>query len=275
MGYGYSLTLHQIAYLLDHFYAGVSLRKLKRLFRALYGIPISEATILRRILYWIPLVDDALAYNIEKGGDNFDFKFGDIWETDETFFPMGQSELALMITRDLKTAFIVGRNIGPSVTIEAVTVEFRNAKATAKKSPAELRCDGLTRVYEPARKAGFGAETKLSVFMKDDKRGKNSSIEGCNSVFKARFNSMKSLHSKEKSHIIVTGAIINYNFVDPSPSLNGMTPAEVALSKVPIDGVHSWLPLLKLASEQLKLVKGKRRETPKLKDSTLVRFLNW
>lgn len=272
MGYGYNLTLQQIAYLLDHFYAGISLRKLKRLFRALFGIPISEATILRRILYWIPLVDEALAYNIEKGGGNFDFNFGDIWETDEMFFPMGKTELALMVTRDLKTGFDVGYNIDYPVTIQAVTIEFRNAKSTAKKSPAELRCDGLN-VYEPACKAVFGNGTKLSVFKKDDKRGKNTAIEGHNGVFKARFNAMKSLHSKNKSHIIIKGMIIDYNFVNPSPSLNEMTPAEVALNKKPIDGIHSWLGLLKLAVDYRKTEAGKKiTKRPKSRDSTLDQF---
>ena len=270
MGYGYDLTLQQIAYLIDHFYAGVSLRKLKRLFRALYGIPISEATILRRILYWVQAVDEALIYYIAKGGDDFDFKFGDRWETDEMFFPMGKTKLALMVARDLKTGFDVGYNIDYPVTIEAVKIEFKNAKTTAKKCPIELRCDGLN-VYEPAAREVFGNETKLSVQVKDDKRGKNSAIEGHNGVFRARFNAMKSLHSKEKSHIIIKGAIINYNFVDPSPSLNEMTPAEVALNKKPIDGMHSWLTLLKL-TVSYKKIEGKKRKRSKLMNSTLDQF---
>jgi len=169
--YGYKFTLKQYAYLLDHFYAGVSLRKLRRTFRALFGTPISEATILRRIIYWIPLIEEALAYNIEKGGDGFDFRFGDRWETDETHFPIKKGELVLMVTRDLTTGFDVGINIGFSVTIEAVKVEFQNAKLTAKKSPSELRCDGLN-VYEPAALAVFGSGTKLSVFKKRIKEEK-------------------------------------------------------------------------------------------------------
>ena len=173
MGYGYSLTLQQIAYLLDHFYAGVSLRKLKRLFRAFYGIPISEATILRRILFWVPAVDEALSYNIEKGGGNFDFKFGDRWETDEMFFPMGKLELALMIVRDSKTGFDIGVNIDFSVTIKGVTIAFKNAKLTAKKSPIELRCDGLN-VYQPAAKEAFGNDNQLSIQKKEDKGEKRS-----------------------------------------------------------------------------------------------------
>lgn len=270
-GYGYKLTLKQYAYLLDHFYAGMSLRKLKRTFRALFGIPISEATILRRILYWIQIVDEALAYHIEKGGDNFDFKFGDKWETDEMFFPMRKKELSLMIVRDLKTGFDIGYNISNSVTIEAVKIEFKNAKNTAKKSPLELRCDGLN-VYEPASKEEFGNETKVSVHKKEDKRGKNSAIEGHNGVFKARFNSMKSLHSEEKSPIIIKGMIIDYNFVNPSPSLGDMTPAEVALNKKPIDGVRSWLSLLKLAVEYRKSVGVRKKKRAKPKDSTLDEF---
>jgi hypothetical protein len=136
-----------------------------------------------------------------------------------------------------------------------------------------LRCDGLN-VYEPAAKEVFGSNTKLSVHKKekDDPRGKNAAIEGHNGTFRTRFNAMKSLHSKEKSNIIIKGAVINYNFVDPSPSLGDMTPAEVALNKKPIDGVRSWFPLLKLAVEYRESVSTRKRKRTKTKDSTLDEF---
>ena len=269
---GYRLTLEQYAYLLDLFYAGVCLRKIARLFRAHHGLPISPATILRIILRWVTEVDETLAYYIQKSESGFDFKFGDLWETDEMFFAMGKSELALMVVRDLKSGFDIGINIDFPVTIEAVKIEFKNAKFTAKKNPVELRCDGLN-VYEPAAKAVFGKETKLSVFKRMNKMGQNQAIEGHNGVFRARFNSMKSLHSKEKSPIIIRGVVIDYNFVNPSPSFCDMTPAEVALNKKPIDGVHSWLTLLKLTVEYRKNISPKKRNRrSKPKDSTLDSF---
>jgi len=96
-------------------------------------------------------------------------------------------------------------------------------------------------------------------------------IEGHHSAFKPRFNAMKSLHSEEKSPIIIRGAVIDYNFVEVSPSLVDMTPAEAALNKKPIDGVRSWLWLLKLAVEYKNLVGGKK---PKPKDLLDYNFVN-
>ncbi len=270
---GYRLTLEQYAYLLDLFYAGICLRKLSRLFRAHYGIPISPATILRRILYWVKEVDEALTYYIEKGEYSFEFQFGDIWETDEMFLRLGKNELALMVVRDLKTGFDVGINIDYPVTIEAVKVAFRNAVDTAKKSPVEVRCDGLP-VYDQAAKDVFGTKTKLSVYKREDDRGQNQAIEGHNGVFRVRFNAMKSLHSKEKSPLIIKGLVIDYNFVNPSPSLSDMTPAEVALNKKSIDGKHSWFLLLKLAIDYKKNISPKKRNRrSKSKDSTLDSFV--
>jgi len=270
---GYRLTLEQYAYLLDLFYAGMCLRKISRLFRAHYGIPISPATILRRILYWVEAVDEALPYYIEKGEYGFEFQFGDIWETDEMFFKLRKNELALMVVRDLKTGFDLGINIDYPVTIETVKIAFKNAVAMAKKSPVEVRCDGLP-VYDKAVKDACGPKTKLSVYKREGDMGQNQAIEGHNGVFRARFNAMKSLHSKEKSPLIIKGVVIDYNFVNPSPSLCDMTPAEVALNKKSIDGKHSWLPLIKLAIDYKKNISPKKRnKRSKPKDSTLDSFV--
>ncbi len=270
---GYRLTLEQYAYLLDLFYAGMCLRKISRLFRAHYGIPISPATILRRILYWVEAVDEALPYYIEKGEYGFEFQFGDIWETDEMFFKLRKNELALMVVRDLKTGFDLGINIDYPVTIETVKIAFKNAVAMAKKSPVEVRCDGLP-VYDKAVKDACGPKTKLTVNKREGDMGQNQAIEGHNGVFRARFNAMKSLHSKEKSPLIIKGVVIDYNFVNPSPSLCDMTPAEVALNKKSIDGKHSWLPLIKLAIDYKKNISPKKRsKRSKPKDSTLDSFV--
>ena len=103
---GYKLTLKQSAFILDVFYAGLSLRKISQIFRATYGLPLSPATILRRILWWVTDVDIAITYFLEKGEPNFKLDVGNIWEIDEMYFPYKKGKLLLIIVRDLKTTFV-------------------------------------------------------------------------------------------------------------------------------------------------------------------------
>jgi hypothetical protein len=270
---GYRLTLKQLALIIDLFYAGVCMRKISRIFRAHYGIPTSPATILRRILYWVEEVDGALIHLLERGGLG-EFLFGDVWEIDEMYLKLRSGELALIIVRDLKTGFDLGWNLTYPVTTESVKITLEKAKATAKKCPLELRCDGLP-VYDAAARGVFGNQTTLSIHKRIGKMGQNQAQEGHNGTFRARFNAMKSLHSREKSPIIVNGLIIDYNFVNPSPALSDMTPAEVAQNRKPVDERRSWLMLLEHAVSYKKSVHDPQKTDRRVKNgnSTLDRFL--
>jgi len=262
---GYKLNLKQTGFILDLFYAGLSLRKVCQQFRNTYGLPLSPATILRRVLCWVKDVDEALTYFMERGEQGFELQLGDTWEIDELHIPMNKKSLALIVVRDLKTAFDVGVNSADTVTSDAVKIALARAKAVAHKCPPELRCDGLS-VYESAVRAVFGDRTKLSVHRRVRKEGQNQSIEGHNGVLRSRLNVMRSLHSKEKSSIIVKGLIINYNFVAPSSVLLDKTPSEQAFGKS-ADGIHSWYTLLELAEDYKKMVLknvAKRMNVPAL-----------
>jgi hypothetical protein len=271
---GYKLTLEQSAFILDLFYAGLSLRKISQIFRARYGLPLSPATILRRILQWVTDVDIAITYFLEKGENGFELDVGDIWEIDEMYFPYKRGKLLLIIVRDLKTAFVLGAILAYTVTSEAVKNALIAAKAVAHKCPLELRCDGLP-VYDGAVKDVFGSSTKLSVHKRVGKMGQNQSMEGSNGVFRNRFKAMRSLHSAEKSPIIMRGLVIDNNWVRYSTVLFGRTPAELALKKEPIDGKHSWLMLLELAEYYKRNIANLRKRSGTFKggNSTLDPFL--
>lgn len=218
-------------------------------------------------------VDEALVHFM-KNGELGEFKFGDTWEIDEMYLRIKREEIALIIVRDLKTGFDLGWNLAFPVTIESVKVALEKAKATAKMCPSELRCDGLA-VYDAAVKGVFGHQTSLSVHKRIGRMGQNQAQEGHNGTFRARFNAMKSLHSSEKSPIIVKGLIIDYNFVNPSPALCDMTPTEVAQGKKPIDERRSWLMLLEYVMKYRKSVCNSQKTDRGVKNgnSTLDRFL--
>lgn len=273
---GYKLTLEQDAFILDLFYAGLSLRRIAQIFRNRYGLPLSPATILRRILCWVKDVDEALTYFMERGERGFELQLGDTWEIDELYVKLREKRLPLIVVRDLKTTFDVGTNLAETVTSDAVKTALIRAKAVAHKCPLELRCDGLP-VYEGAVRDVFGNSTKLSIHRRVRKEGQNQSIEGHNAAFRSRLKVMRSLHSKDKSPIVVKGLIIDYNFVRPSSVLVDMTPAERAFSKRTIDGKHSWFTLLELAESYRKTILNMRKRkgnSRSSRNSTLDPFLN-
>jgi len=212
---------------------------------------------------------------MEKGEYGFELRVGDIWEVDEMHFPYKKRKLPLIIVRDLKTAFDLGANLAYTVTSDAVKSALIAAKAIAHKCPLELRCDGLP-VYDSAVRDVFGTCTKLSTHKRVGRMGQNQSMEGHNSVFRTRFKAMRSLHSDEKSSIIMRGLVIDNNFVRCSTVLFGMTPAELALNKKPIDGKHSWLMLIELAEYYRRNTANLRKRGAAFKggNSTLDPFLN-
>lgn len=273
---GYKLTLEQIAFILDLFYAGLSLRRVSQIFRNRYGLPLSPATILRRILYWVRDVDEAITYFMENGERGFELQLGDMWEIDELYVKLGEKSLPLIVVRDLKTTFDVGTNLAETITSDAVKIALTRAKAVAHKCPLELRCDGLP-VYEGAVRDVFGSSTKLSIHRRVRKEGQNQSIEGHNTAFRSRLKVMRSLHSEDKSPIILKGLIIDYNFVRPSSVLVDVPPVERALSKSTIDGKHSWFALLELAESYKKTVLNVRHRKRNFRsgwDSTLDVFFS-
>lgn len=273
---GYKLTLEQSAFILDLFYAGLSLRKISQIFRARYGRPLSPATILRRILCWVKDVDIAITYFLEKGEPGFELDVGDIWEIDEMHLPYKRGKLPFIVVRDLKTGFDLWAILAYTVTSDAIKTALIAAKAIAHKCPLELRCDGLP-VYDSAVRDVFGSSTKLSIHKRVGKMGQNQSMEGHNGVFRTRFKAMRSLHSEEKSPIIMRGLVIDNNWVRYSTVLFGRTPVELALNKKPIDGKHSWLMLLELAEYYKRNTSNSRKLSGTFKggDSTLDPFFNF
>ncbi len=260
---GYKLTLDQIALILSLFYGGISLRRACTIFRENCGLPISPPTIFRHIVRRVEVVDETVMFLMKSKKLDFKLHTGDVWEIDEIYLKVREKSAPLIIVRDLKTSFFLGRNFVDSVTSRAVKVALTLAKNLAHKCPEELRCDGHAS-YKRAVRVVFKDKTKLTVHKREGKRGMNQSIEGTFSVLRGRLRSMRSLHSLARSPVIVKGLILDHNFVRPSVVLGNRTPAEMALRWKPLDGKGGWLFLLKLADYYAKgfLNSQKRKQRP-------------
>jgi len=254
---GYRLTLSDIAYILDGFYGGWSLREISTNFRRRFHLPISPSTILRRTAYWIKTMDEAVAYFVETGKPvrihgrkkqlGFKLHFGDFWEIDEIYLSVKDTNLPLIVVRDLKTAFIIVAVLAETATYKAIKQALVFAKASARKYPAEIRGDGYP-AYPRAVRAVFRGRTDFALHKRVGRMGMNQSIEGTFSTLRSWLKKRRGLHSMNLSPIIVKGLILYHNFVRVSEVLGGKTPAEVTLHWQPIDPtVGGWYFLLGLA----------------------------
>ena len=267
---GYKLALGHIAYILDGFYGGWSLRRISTNFRGRFGLPISPPTILRRMVYWVKIMDEAVTYFVKmgktvhvpckKGKIGFKLQFGDVWEIDETYLKLEDKRLPLIVVRDLKTGFIIVAVLAKVASYKAIKEALALAKAFGRKCPVELRSDGYA-AYRRAVRVVFKGKTKLTVHKRIRRMGMNQSIEGTFSTLKSRLRGMRSLHSIESSPIIVKGLILDYNFVRVSEVLGGKTPAETALHWQPIDcTAGGWYFLLGLAKYYKRTVLGCKKQ---------------
>ena len=281
---GYRLTLGHIAYILDGFYGGWSLRRTSANFRRRFGLPISPPTILRRVADWVEIVDEAVAYFVKEGKSvrihgekrqfGFKLQFGDVWEIDEIYLPVEDKDLPLIVVRDLKTVFIIVANLAETPNYEATKQTLAFAKAFVRKYPVEIRGDG-NPAYPRAVRVVFRGKTKFTVHKRVGRMGMNQSIEGSFSTLRSRLKAMRSLHSMNLSPIIVKGVILDYNFVRVSEVLGGKTPAEMALRWQLIDcTVGGWSFLLGLAKYYKRTVLGcKKRGANSVNQSSLDPFL--
>ena len=257
---GYTLTLFQEADIVSRFFGGEPLRRIALDFRNAFGLPMSSPTILRRVWETVKTVDSTVKYLMKtertRTGQQHKSGFvpvlGDTWEIDEVYIPLGRKRFPLIVIKDLKTCFIVAAKLAKSATIKAVTEALICARETANKCPKELRGDGHPS-YKKAVKRAFGKKTMLIINKKIGKMGQDQSIEATfANAIRSRIKRMKSLHSWNKSPIIIKGLILDYNFARPCEALNGKTPAEAAMAWEPIDGKRGWHALLKMAKHYAK-----------------------
>lgn len=251
---GYDLTPFQHAYIIERFYGNTSLRRISFDFRNNFGLPISAATVLRRVVENTITASEVMEYlmktecigSTQKKSD-FIPVLGDIWEVDETSLPIGKERVPLIAVKDLKTCYFPAANLEKASTIETTARALICARDLARKCPVELRGDG-NPAYEKAVRLAFGRKTKLTINKKIGPMGQDQSIEGTfGASIKSWIKSKRSLHSWLISPIIVKGYILDYHFARPCEALCGQTPAEAAMAWNPLDGKRGWPALLQLA----------------------------
>jgi hypothetical protein len=164
---GYELTLHQMTYIIERFFGGAPVRRIALDFRNKFGLPISAATILRRVVEMIKIVNATADYlmkieRTEAKQPRFGFTpvLEHIWEIDEIYLLFGRKNWPLIVFKDLKTCFIVAK-IAKSVTVQAVTQVLVCAREIANKCLNELRGDDHP-AYQRSVKRAFEKKNEVN-----------------------------------------------------------------------------------------------------------------
>lgn len=249
----YHLTPFHKSYILQSFYGKESLRRIAYNFRENFHLPISAATVLRRAVENTQIAYEGVEYLMKKEPllpsqteSDFSPRFGDIWEIDEIWLPLGKKNFPFIVVKDLKTCFFPAANLEKKSTVETTANVLISARELARKCPVELRGDG-NPAYQEAVKRVFGRKTTLIINKKTSKAGENKSIEATfGGSIRSWIKSKRSLHSWLISPIVLKGYILDYHFARPCEALCGQTPAKVTMDWNPLDGIRGWPALLQL-----------------------------
>ena len=231
-----------IATALDLYYEGLSLRKVARQIRKIFGVNIDHSTIWYWTQKYTPLVKDftqSLTPQTRKG----------IWHVDETWIKRKKEEGFWywdIIDRD--TRFIVGTHLSKHRYIKDAASVFTDGKRQFHDRPKMVICDGLPAYYKGLKKA-YGGMTVRDKIVFVQKAGiskkmpsNNNRIERYHNTIKDRTKIMRGMQNPLG---ILDGYTLHYNFIRTHMTLK-TTPAHISGIHLPFE--NGWSDLIRWAT---------------------------
>lgn len=248
-----------MAIALDLYFNGLSLRKVKRMLKKIYGKTVNESTIWRWIDKYSPMVKgftDALEPNVNNR-----------WHADETGIHV-KGELAWwwgIIDRDTK--YLVESHVGGRTRKDAHKL-FSRAKR-AHGVPRVIYHDGL-RSYDAVREVMFNDITdEVELSVRDDigirSPVNNNPIERLNSTLKQRLKVMRGLQNPQA---LLDMWQVHYNYMRPHQTLGGRTPAQASGLELPMNPNNGWGDLIKWSIHHHS---SRRKEIVFMKDGKVIK----
>jgi len=228
-----------ITLVLDLYFKGVSLRKIKDHLQQFYDLDIDHSTIYR----WTVRFTQVMNKYVEQ----FTPKVSDAWHIDEQMIKTNGKFAWSWNCIDEETRFLIANNITKERYVADARLIMQKAKETAKTNPEFIVTDGL-HAYNKAFKMEFPAwwrkDTKINhIRLKDlETHPNNNIIERFHGTFRERDKTMRGFKGQEK--IFAEGFRTYYNFIKQHQGLDGKTPSQVANIDLQLDR-NRWLSLLK------------------------------
>lgn len=241
-----------IAMALDLYFEGLSVRKVSRQLRRIFGVEVDPSSIWNWIQKYSRLVK---AYVDTLQAENL----GGEWHADETqIVSKGERDPWFWEVLDREIRFMVASHISTSRTDEDAVALFRQAKQRSRDKPRVIYVDGLgaynkgyTKNFWTMRKEG---RPKLTQKVGVSGKISNNPVERLHGTLKDRTKPIRGLGSNregsrykiETIRNVLKGWDVHYNFIRPHEALKGKTPAEAAGVRIELN--DGWGDLITFAT---------------------------
>jgi transposase-like protein len=230
---------HIIAFAMDLYYDGMSVRKIQRHIKYLFKVKVSYYAIHKWITKYSIL--------IKQYTDTLKADLSDIWHVDETVIKIKGQQKWFWEIIDAKTRFMVAEHLSNTRTIKDSTKLFMDAKKQAIKKPKIIYADGCFAYRKGFNKAFYDHHRTCNLIQNVGINGRvhQNKIERLHGTLKDMLRARRGLDSTTKTEAILDGWFVYYNFLRPHSALGGKTPAEAAGINLNLD--HRWESLIDLA----------------------------
>jgi len=221
---------------LDLYFEGLSVRKIKRQIRKIFGTGVTQVAIWKWVKKYSELVKEYVdTLKLEHHSGEF--------HADETVVFCDGIEKWFWEIIDEKTRFMLASHLSNVRKIEDAEKLFREAKMRIKERPEHIYTDGLQAYRVGFKWTFYSSGTELVQNVGINSRVTNNVVERLHGTLKDRLKTTRGL---ETADAMLKGWFVHYNFVRPHQSLDGKTPAEAA--GINLNMNDGWGDLIELAT---------------------------
>jgi len=225
---------------IDMYFEGLSVRKIQTQIEKLYGVHVSQVTVMNWTMKYSALVS--------KFVETLNPQLLGVYHVDETAIKCKGVQKWFWEIIDEQTKFLVAGHLSASRTTEDAVRLFEKSVKVAKRKPVSIYCDGL-----PAYVDGYN---KVFRTMRKDTRPElirsvgirnvhnQNAVERLHSTLKDRIKPTRGLKGEETVRTLLEGWAVHYNYVRKHQTIK-MTPAQAS----GIDLKPDWHLLVKEATK--------------------------
>ncbi len=220
-----------IATAIDLFFDGLSVRKVKKHIRKIFGVEVSFQTINNWVQKYSKLV--------KKFADNLRPTFNDnaVWNCDETVLKCKGVNHWFYDAIDKDTRFLINNHLSYLRGLKDTTKFFQNCKNVAKKNPWLVVTDSMNSYHSSFNRVFYTnkQDCRHLTYEGLTARKNNNRIERFHGTLKDRTRVMRGLEYLKTTKTLADGFCVHYNFMREHGSLKGKTPAQKAKIDLPFE----------------------------------------
>ncbi len=230
-----------IAFAMDLYYEGMSIRKIERQIQYLFKVKVSSVAIYKWINKYSTLTKNYT--------DTLKADLGDIWHVDETVIKIKGENKWFWEIIDERTRFMVAEHLSNTRTIKDSKILFKDARNRTIRKPRIIYADGCF-AYPKGFNLHFGDRNRTCRLIQNvgiNGRVHQNMVERLHGTLKDMMRARRGMDQMDKTGTMLDGWFVFYNFLRPHSSLGGKTPAEAAGIK--LDLTDRWESLIDLATQ--------------------------